>query len=689
MGASRSSWMPWRGRYRRIAVVVMLVAGVAVPQMPDAVASTEPGVLPVEEVRSTYTAEFGVPRPVGVAAVDGQGLVVAGASGKRSALVELTASGRLLAQGTAETAIEPGSLVYDARSARLVGRSGTEIVTMETPAARPGRQNPRRSLDRAGAGTTAATFDSGDGSTIELDGSGRTLRRVSGDTVSVIALDMPRGTRFGAVAMDASENTLYLIDESTSLLYAFDESGSQTAIYDLGPVELGNVTAMVVAPSADTTDDSSVQHLFVSDAGTQSVLGRVVEIALVVPDQTVALAAAVVTGSLVRTIATSSWSPASPDPTGIVYLPASDRFVVVDSEVEETTGAGYHGVNMWVTTRAGVVTDTGTTHPAYSKEPTGLGARTTTSPPALFVSDDSKQGIHVVLPGADGRFGTSDDSVTFINTAQMGTTDVEDPEYDPVTGHLFFLDGVNTEVYDLDPVDGVFGNGNDVVTHFDIGVLGASDFEGLSMDVARGTLLVGAKTRKKVFEITRTGSLVQTIDLTGISGLKYISGLALAPASDGSGRPNLYIVDRAVDNDAVPSENDGKMFEISMPVTDAPPTVQVIAPAPGATVSGTTVPLRVRYRRCRRGIGPVLRRRDGGRDGHQLRRRLDGLVELGCCRGWKPYVDGGRNGHDRADDNFDHLVHGRQRRLASNGDLVEPGGRRHAQGNRDARGRRL
>ncbi len=569
--------------------MVMVAVGMALPQVDEAAASAGPGVLPVEEVRSTYTAEFGVPRPVGVAAVDGRGLVVAGAGEKRSALVELTTSGRLVAQGTAEVAIEPGSLVFDARSDRLVGRSGGEIVTMETPSARPGRQNPRRGLDRAGAGTAAATFDSGDGSTIELDGSGRTLRRVSGGTVRAIALDVPHGIRFGAVAVDASENTLYLIDESTSLLYAFDEAGAQTAIYDLGPIALGDVTAMVVAPSADATDDSSVQHLFVSDAGTRSVLGRVVEIALVVPDQTVALAAGVVTGTLVRTIATSSWSPASPDPSGIVYLPGSDRFVVVDSEVEETTGAGYHGVNMWVTTRAGVVTDTGTTHPAYSKEPTGLGARTTTSPPALFISDDSKQGIHVVLPGADDRFGTADDSVTFINTAQMGTTDVEDPEYDPVTGHLFFLDGVNSEVYDLDPVDGVFGNGNDIVSHFDIGVLGASDFEGLSMDVARGTLLVGAKTKKKVYEITKSGSLVQTIDLTGISGLKYISGLALAPASDGSGRRNLYIVDRAVDNDAVPSENDGKMFEIALPVSDAPPTVQVVAPVPGATVSGTTV----------------------------------------------------------------------------------------------------
>jgi hypothetical protein len=61
---------------------------------------------------------------------------------------------------------------------------------------------------------------------------------------------------------------------------------------------------------------------------------------------------------------------------------------VVDSEVDETTRAGYHGVNLWQATRGGGVTGTGTTV-AYSREPTGLGYDPGTN--TLFISDDGKK----------------------------------------------------------------------------------------------------------------------------------------------------------------------------------------------------------------------------------------------------------------------------------------------------------
>lgn len=85
---------------------------------------------------------------------------------------------------------------------------------------------------------------------------------------------------------------------------------------------------------------------------------------------------------------------------------------MVDSEVDETTGAGYHGVNLWQATRGGEVTGTGTTV-AYSREPTGLGYDPGTN--TLFISDDGKKRIWVVKPESDGRLGTSDDVVTFVD----------------------------------------------------------------------------------------------------------------------------------------------------------------------------------------------------------------------------------------------------------------------------------
>jgi hypothetical protein len=306
----------------------------------------------------------------------------------------------------------------------------------------------------------------------------------------------------------------------------------------------------------------------------------------------VAVTPPTVMAQLVQVIPTSGFDPPSPDPSGIVYLPPSGsrsgRFEITDSEVDETTGAGYHGVNLWQIRPTGTVLDTGTTLP-FSKEPTGLGYGLDGGAVALFISDDDKRKIFVDKVGNDGRYGTSDDVVTSVDTGALGSADTEDPEYDPLTGHLFFLSGAGTEIYDIDPVDGAFGNGNDTTTHFDISQY-ANDFEGLSSDPSRGTLLLGARASDRIFEITKAGALVQTIDLSQIPNLSHVSGLALGPASDGSGRNDLWIVDRKVDNGSNPNENDGLLFEVRAAVSDAPPSVTLTSPNQGATVRGS-VPL--------------------------------------------------------------------------------------------------
>ncbi|MBK8811289.1 MAG: carboxypeptidase regulatory-like domain-containing protein [Acidobacteria bacterium] len=319
--------------------------------------------------------------------------------------------------------------------------------------------------------------------------------------------------------------------------------------------------------------------------------------AMPVPDQLPVYGgeAETVTASLVQTIDTSLFSPASPDPAGIAYNPTLDRLIVVDSEVDETTGAGYHGVNMWQITRNGAVTDSGTTlvwGGITNDEPTGADYDPVTN--TLFVSTDQPSAtcrIYLVQPGADGRFGTADDGLRTINTNPIiGTSspDTEDPVFDPATGHLFFLNGqttpVNPQVFRIDPVNGIFGDGDDVATHFDIGN-GAIDAEGLTIDEARDTLLVGVlnspSSNKKIYEFTKGGTLVRIIDASGIAGLRYLSGMTMAPASNGSGRWNIWIVDRAVDNDSVPTENDGKLFEISVPAGgNTPPVVTSVAAGP-------------------------------------------------------------------------------------------------------------
>lgn len=52
--------------------------------------------------------------------------------------------------------------------------------------------------------------------------------------------------------------------------------------------------------------------------------------------------------------------------------------------------------------------------------------------------------------------------------------------------------------------------------------------------------------------------------------MRYLSGLAMVPASNGTGQRDSWIVDRAIDNGPNPNENDGRIFEISVVESSAP-----------------------------------------------------------------------------------------------------------------------
>jgi hypothetical protein len=369
-------------------------------------------------------------------------------------------------------------------------------------------------------------------------------------------------------------------------LFALDGEGELQATFDIEDAGLLDPQAMVFAPSSSTADGDDELNLFVADAGDEELLGGITEVTLV---QVAALDTPTVTGQLAQTIDTSLWEPASPDPSGVTYLPATDRLTVVDSEVNEVTGAGYNGVNVWESSRTGVVARGWTTLDFDNDEPTGVGHDPATN--TLFISTDTGDDrIDIVQAGADGLFGTGDDVRSVLDTNVLGLTDTEDPVFDPASGDLFFVDGVSTTVYRVDPVDGIFGNGNDTVTSFGVGQYGPTDTEAMALDQARGTLLLGDRARGMIYEVTKTGELVRTIDVDGLPGLRMISGMTTAPASNGSGQSNVWIADRGIDNGADPNENDGKLFEIALPVEgNSPPVIGSVTITPDQPKTNDTL----------------------------------------------------------------------------------------------------
>jgi hypothetical protein len=549
-----------------------------------------------QEVQTVWTSEFGVARPEGLAYEPSRGeLLVAGGGPNGTRILRLgpdeDARGSVLLPPLAN----PATLAFDEAGGQLTAIADGARLEV------PGRTltGGRASTDRVAIdglaldGPASAAFDAQTDTWFVLEEGSDTVALITGGEFSTPPerLSFPPSTTDRLIAFHPTRDLLYVLDPDERRLDGVDRQGNVETSYSLESTALSDPVAMVFAPSTDSTDDPDNQNLYVADSGDDSALGGVTELSLAA-ETTAATAATVDTATLVQTIDTSAWDPASPDPSGIVWMPAVDELAVADSEVDETTGAGWNDVNLWRSTRTGSVVGVGTmwgpnSAGSFSREPTGLGYDDASG--TLFVSDDSADAVFTIRRGSDGLLGTRDDIVGAIDTDQYGLNDTEDPEFHPASGDLFFLDGNGMEIYRVDPVDGVFGNSDDTMTHFDISHLGPRDFEGLSSNPGRDTLFVGARTTEEIYEITFDGTLVRRIDVP-VSELRFISGLAVAPASDGSGQMHLWIVDRAVDNGADPDENDGKIFEISAPDIGSAPDPGNSAPVVDAVTIDQTTP---------------------------------------------------------------------------------------------------
>lgn len=299
-----------------------------------------------------------------------------------------------------------------------------------------------------------------------------------------------------------------------------------------------------------------------------------------------------VSAELVAMTKTSLWTPTSPDPMGVTFVPSTGRLLVVDSEVDETPL--FQNRNLWETSRGGTVARSGDLT-AYTVEPTGIGLDTTTG--TYFVSDDDADRINVLRLGPDGKLGTPDDVQSFFSTRPYGSHDAVDVM--AVNGDLFWSDGVGHQIYHVSAgKNGVFDGspdkgGDDVlVGQFDVGAYGQTFPEGLGYDAARGTLSVISDFRRApISEFTLDGVYLGDIDLSAFD-IRHPSGIVFARSSDNTKTTSAYITDRGVDNNFNPNENDGRLYEIRVASTpnEAP---QVTDPGNQSDIEGASVSLQI------------------------------------------------------------------------------------------------
>jgi hypothetical protein len=282
--------------------------------------------------------------------------------------------------------------------------------------------------------------------------------------------------------------------------------------------------------------------------------------------------------SLIQTIDTSLFSPPSPDPTGIAYLESSDTLLVSDSEVNETDL--YTGTNLFEMTLSGTLVFTSTTED-FSDEPEGVCHNPDDG--HLFFVDDDGYMVYEIDPGNDG-LGPGDEVVNSFSTTPFGSDKPLGVACSTDPAMLFIADYTDSEVYKLTPgdngvFDGIEPDGDDEWTSFDTAGLGVTGLEGIAFNSENGLLYFIGIPRNIVAVTTIDGLLLQTIDISASDWIKP-SGLTFGPSSD-DGVTHIYISDRGVDETADPDENDGKVFEMTLPdVDDTPPQTELESTPP-------------------------------------------------------------------------------------------------------------
>ncbi|PWB78994.1 MAG: hypothetical protein C3F08_07680, partial [Candidatus Methylomirabilota bacterium] len=391
------------------------------------------------------------------------------------------------------------------------------------------------------------------------------------------------GSGFRGIAFDPGSGHLFVMEPGARTLLELTTAGKLVAARDLSGLLSGRPQGLTFAPSGDSTDDPSELSLYVLEAGGTAQITELSLKPLAAPNA----AAPTVFPELVQVIPMYQFSPPSPDPCGITYYPPLNCYLVTDSEVEEM--GLFAGANLFKMSPTGALLGTANLT-SFTREPTGIVYNPANG--RLFISDDDAVRINILNPGPDGLPFTADDVVTRYPLAATGSGDPEDVALDTWRGILYWVDGVNSEVYKDDPgpngvFDGVPPTGDDLVTSFDTTVLGVTDPEGICFNTDNGHLFIIGVQPSVIAEVDTDGNLLRTINASATQAVKPAS-LAYGPSTLRPGTMSLFMTARGVDNNEVSSENDGMAYELSFAQLGAANDVAVTGvTAPTTVTMGT------------------------------------------------------------------------------------------------------
>lgn len=205
-------------------------------------------------------------------------------------------------------------------------------------------------------------------------------------------------------------------------------------------------------------------------------------------------------------------------------------------------------------------------------------ARPTNTEPVGAAYDPARNELYLSRDGDRGRVWVHNvangDVIRYfdVNVAPYFNADAEGLAFS--NGVLYMVDAIDDDLVKVLPGhDGLIGGavtGNDdVITNYDLLQYGQREPEGLDVHPVTGNLWIVSNRVTKaglpdpMIEVTPGGALVSSVSIAAADP-NSAGGLAIAPASNGSGAWNIYIADRGVDNGDDRLENDGELYEFSI-----------------------------------------------------------------------------------------------------------------------------
>jgi hypothetical protein len=245
----------------------------------------------------------------------------------------------------------------------------------------------------------------------------------------------------------------------------------------------------------------------------------------------------------------------STDPTDIAYNPATGRYFIVDSEVDESP---FHArINLFEVNGDGSFRQ-GYSLRGFTSEPTGIVAWNQ----QLFITDDDQRRIFVVDTANPAT------AVRSFSTLPFGATDPEDLSIDPANGNLFVLSEPERKIFEITQAG--------VLVSTIALPASLTNPEALAFDAATGLFYVSGKFSADIFAVSRDGWIVDILSVlrnySNPSGTRVDpKGLEVGPSSDGSGT-SLWVTDYGKDQVA-----DGRLMEIQFGQSAAPASTAMTA----------------------------------------------------------------------------------------------------------------